>query len=68
MLPFSPCFDLKQFSLEERTVPRAEVSDNGVRVSDAHTGEVFRCWVKDGVFVSALVGMVGVVPAHLAEH
>jgi hypothetical protein len=37
-------------------------------VSDTHVGEVLRCWVKDGVFVLAFVGMVGVIPADLAVH
>ena len=68
LLPFSSCSDLVDFSIEDRTFSHAEISDDGVRVSDTDAGEVFRCWVQNGVFVSAYVGLVGVVPADLAEH
>ena len=55
------------FLLREHTVPRADVSDNGVRAGDADSGEVFRSRVQDNVVVSTLVDMVVVVPADLAE-
>ena len=54
--------------MEDRAFPHAEISDDGVRGSDTDAGEVFRCWVQNGVFVLAGVGMVEVVPADLAEH
>ena len=68
LLPMCSCFDLEDFSLEDRTSPYAEISNDCVCVSDIHVGKVLRCWVKDGAFLSALVGMVGVIPADLAIH
>ena len=67
LLPFSNCFDLVKFSILDRTISHAEISNNGVRASDTDAGEVFRCWVQNGAFVTAGVGLVGVVPADLAE-
>ena len=35
---------------------------------DTEAGEVFWCWVQNGVFVSAGVSLVEVVPAYFTEH
>ena len=65
-LPFISRFDSTDFCFVERAIPRADVSDDGIRESDAHRFDVVRGRVQNRVFVLAFVDMVAVVPANHA--